>query len=182
MKKYIYLLFYCFVCSLPLFAQENGTPRKQAISQKDIFISFDCVKHLVFPVQVSDIAIGEQELVMASRVEEAPHIVRLSAQAEGFTEETNLTVVCIDGSVYTYHIRYLPEGGTDSYPNIYEDNGKWQHHDYQAEVSDRVLLSGGHRLRNARQRGVLHSGRLQQPVESINRQRCRGIFQPVCGG
>lgn len=98
---------------------------------------------------------------MASRVEEAPHIVRLSAQAEGFTEETNLTVVCIDGSVYTYHIRYLPEGGTDSYPNIYEDNGKWQHHDYQAEVSDlhpgRVLLSGGHRLRNARQRGVLHS-------------------------
>ena len=100
MKKYIYLLFYCFVCSLPLFAQENGTPRKQAISQKDIFISFDCVKHLVFPVQVSDIAIGEQELVMASRVEEAPHIVRLSAQAEGFTEETNLTVVCIDGSVY----------------------------------------------------------------------------------
>ncbi len=109
MKKYIYLLFYCFVCSLPLFAQENGTPRQQAISQKDIFISFDCVKHLVFPVQVSDIAIGEQELVMASRVEEAPHIVRLSAQAEGFTEETNLTVVCIDGSVYTYHIRYLPE-------------------------------------------------------------------------
>ena len=136
MKKYIYLLFYCFVCSLPLFAQENGTPRQQAISQKDIFISFDCVKHLVFPVQVSDIAIGEQELVMASRVEEAPHIVRLSAQAEGFTEETNLTVVCIDGSVYTYHIRYLPEGGTDSYPNIYEDNEKWQHHDYQAEVSD----------------------------------------------
>lgn len=60
---------------------------------------------------------------MASRVEEAPHIVRLSAQAEGFTEETNLTVVCIDGSVYTYHIRYLPEGGTDSHPNIYEDNG-----------------------------------------------------------
>ena len=115
---------------------ENLTYRKQAISQKDIFISFDCVKHLVFPVQVSDIAIGEQELVMASRVEEAPHIVRLSAQAEGFTEETNLTVVCIDGSVYTYHIRYLPEGGTDSYPNIYEDNGKWQHHDYQAEVSD----------------------------------------------
>ena len=171
MKKYIYLLFYCFVCSLPLFAQENGTPRKQAISQKDIFISFDCVKHLVFPVQVSDIAIGEQELVMASRVEEAPHIVRLSAQAEGFTEETNLTVVCIDGSVYTYHIRYLPEGGTDSYPNIYEDNGKWQHHDYQAEVSDLHLPSSSfrrHRLRNARQRGVLHSGRLQQPVESIN--------------
>ena len=135
MKKYIYLLFYCFVCSLPLFAQENGTPRKQAISQKDIFISFDCVKHLVFPVQVSDIAIGEQELVMASRVEEAPHIVRLSAQAEGFTEETNLTVVCIDGSVYTITSATFPKAAR-IVPNHYEDNGKWQHHDYQAEVSD----------------------------------------------
>ncbi|MCO7112887.1 conjugative transposon protein TraN [Bacteroides uniformis] len=164
---------------------ENGTPRQQAISQKDIFISFDCVKHLVFPVQVSDIAIGEQELVMASRVEEAPHIVALGASGR-IHRRDQLTVVCIDGSVYTYHIRYLPEGGTDSYPNIYEDNGKWQHHDYrgrsQRPPSGRVLLSEGHRLRNARQRGVLHSGRLQQPVESINRQRCRGIFQPVCGG
>lgn len=136
MKKYIRLLFCCLACSLSLSAQESVKPRQQAISQKEIHITFDCVKHLVFPAQVSDIAIGEQELVMASRVEEAPHIVRLSAQAEGFTEETNLTVVCIDGSVYTYHIRYLPESGTDSHPNIYEDNRKWQHHDYQAEVSD----------------------------------------------
>ena len=102
MKKYIRLLFCCLACSLSLSAQESVKPRQQAISQKEIHITFDCVKHLVFPAQVSDIAIGEQELVMASRVEEAPHIVRLSAQAEGFTEETNLTVVCIDGSVSTF--------------------------------------------------------------------------------
>lgn len=136
MKHYIPILLCCLVCSLPLSAQESGKPQQQAISRKDIFVSFDCVKHLVFPVQVSDIAIGEQDLVMAHRVEEAPHIVRLSAQAEAFSQETNLTVVCIDGSVYTYHIRYLPANIPDPLPNIYEDNGKWQHHDYQAEVSD----------------------------------------------
>lgn len=73
---------------------------------------------------------------MASRVEEAPQIVRLSARTEAFTQETNLTIVCIDGSVYTYHIRYLPEDTPDPQPNIYEDNGKWQHHDYQAKLSD----------------------------------------------
>ena len=136
MKRYIHLLLFCLVCSLPLSAQESGTPHQQAVTRKDIFVSFDCVKHLVFPVQVSDIAIGEQEFIMASRVEEAPHIVRLSARTEAFTQETNLTIVCIDGSVYTYHIRYLPEDTPDPQPNIYEDNGKWQHHDYQAKLSD----------------------------------------------
>ena len=136
MKRYIHLLLFCLVCSLPLSAQESGTPHQQAVTRKDIFVSFDCVKHLVFPVQVSDIAIGEQEFIMASRVEEAPHIVRLSARTEAFTQETNQTIVCIDGSVYTYHIRYLPEDTPDPQPNIYEDNGKWQHHDYQAKLSD----------------------------------------------
>lgn len=136
MKRYIHLLLFCLVCSLPLSAQESGTPHQQAVTRKDIFVSFDCVKHLVFPVQVSDIAIGEQEFIMASRVEEATHIVRLSARTEAFTQETNLTIVCIDGSVYTYHIRYLPEDTPDPQPNIYEDNGKWQHHDYQAKLSD----------------------------------------------
>ena len=97
MKQYIHLLLCCLVCSLPLSAQENGSPHQQAVTRKDIFVSFDCVKHLVFPVQVSDIAIGEQDFIMASRVEEAPQIVRLSARTEAFTQETNLTIVCIDG-------------------------------------------------------------------------------------
>ena len=57
MKQYIHLLLCCLVCSLPLSAQENGSPHQQAVTRKDIFVSFDCVKHLVFPVQVSAIAI-----------------------------------------------------------------------------------------------------------------------------
>ena len=101
--KIAYMLF-GLLCCLSASAQETEPPRKEAITQKDIRISFDYVKHLVFPVQVSDIAIGKENLILAERVEEAPHIVRLSAQAEDFEEETNLTVVCIDGSVYTYHV------------------------------------------------------------------------------
>lgn len=50
MKRYIHLLLFCLVCSLPLSAQESGTPHQQAVTRKDIFVSFDCVKHLVFPV------------------------------------------------------------------------------------------------------------------------------------
>lgn len=134
MKKELTLIF-LLLCSLLVSAQEKPL-QQQAIQPKDIYVSFDCVKHIVFPVQVNDIEIGQKDLVMASRVEEAPHVIRLSAQTEGFEEETNLTVVCIDGSVYTYHIRYLPAGETDRQPNIYEDRNQWEHHDYRAEVSD----------------------------------------------
>lgn len=119
-----------------MFSQEREQPKQQIINQKCIYVSFDYVKHLIFPVQVSDIAIGEKNLILAERLEEAPHIVRLSAQAESFEEETNLTIVCIDGNVHTYRIKYLPEGTLDPSPNIYEDKGKWKHNNYQAEVSD----------------------------------------------
>ena len=108
MKKELTLIL-LLLCSLLVTAQEKQ-PLQQAIQPKDIYVTFDCVKHIVFPVQVNDIEIGQKDLVMASRLEEAPHVIRLSAQTEGFEEETNLTVVCIDGSVYTYHIRYLPAG------------------------------------------------------------------------
>lgn len=100
MKKELTLIL-LLLCSLLVTAQEKQ-PLQQAIQPKDIYVTFDCVKHIVFPVQVNDIEIGQKDLVMASRLEEAPHVIRLSAQTEGFEEETNLTVVCIDGSVYTY--------------------------------------------------------------------------------
>ena len=134
----IALLCCLLVHNIFVFAQENREqkPTKQVITQMDIYVSFDYVKHLIFPVQVSDIAIGKKNLILAKRVEEAPHIVRLCAQTEEFNEETNLTIVCIDGSVYTYHVTYLPNNKIDPQPNIYEDKGKWQHNTYQAEVSN----------------------------------------------
>ena len=105
------------------FGLKAQSPEQESIKAKNIYVSFDFVKHLVFPVQVSDIEVGEKELISAERVEEAPHVVRLCAQSEDFEKETNVTVVCIDGSVYTYHVKYIANGLVDPSPNIYEDNG-----------------------------------------------------------
>lgn len=131
--KRIYIMFVLCIAVISVKAQ---TPTQENITAKNIYVSFDFVKHLVFPVQVSDIEVGEKELLMAERVEEAPHVVRLCAQTEDFDKETNVTVVCIDGSVYTYHVKYVANGLLDPMPNIYEDNGKWEHNDYKADVSD----------------------------------------------
>ena len=103
------------------FGLKAQSPEQESIKAKNIYVSFDFVKHLVFPVQVSDIEVGEKELISAERVEEAPHVVRLCAQSEDFEKETNVTVVCIDGSVYTYHVKYIANGLVDPSPNIYED-------------------------------------------------------------
>ena len=95
------------------FGLKAQSPEQESIKAKNIYVSFDFVKHLVFPVQVSDIEVGEKELISAERVEEAPHVVRLCAQSEDFEKETNVTVVCIDGSVYTYHVKYIANGLVD---------------------------------------------------------------------
>lgn len=95
------------------FGLKAQSPEQESIKAKNIYVSFDFVKHLVFPVQVSDIEVGEKELISAERVEEAPHVVRLCAQSEDFEKETNVTVVCIDGSVYTYHVKYIANGLID---------------------------------------------------------------------
>ena len=100
------------------FGLKAQSPEQESIKAKNIY--------LVFPVQVSDIEVGEKDLISAERVEEAPHVVRLCAQSEDFEKETNVTVVCIDGSVYTYHVKYIANGLVDPSPNIYEDNGKWE--------------------------------------------------------
>ena len=61
------------------FGLKAQSPEQESIKAKNIYVSFDFVKHLVFPVQVSDIEVGEEELISAERVEEAPHVVRLCA-------------------------------------------------------------------------------------------------------
>lgn len=73
MKKELTLIL-LLLCSLLVTAQEKQ-PLQQAIQPKDIYVTFDCVKHIVFPVQVNDIEIGQKDLVMASRLEEAPHVI-----------------------------------------------------------------------------------------------------------
>ena len=49
------------------FGLKAQSPEQESIKAKNIYVSFDFVKHLVFPVQVSDIEVGEKELISAER-------------------------------------------------------------------------------------------------------------------
>ena len=94
--------------SASVSAQEQKT-----IASETIYVTFDKTKHIVLPSQVSNIRFGREDFIVAERVESVPNIVRITAQEEKFSGNTNLAIICDDGSVYSYDVRYLPQGRED---------------------------------------------------------------------
>lgn len=124
---FIILLFFPF---FPAVSQEQ-----KELNTRDIYVTFDKIKHIVLPSQVSDISFGREDYIYAERIEEAPQIVRLTTQEESFQGTTNLIIVCTDGSVHTFQISYLPEGMEDHENIIYADAGKYQRSAYNVIVN-----------------------------------------------
>lgn len=117
MKALLYILFLI----MPLFVSAQV---KKNIDSPMIYVSFDKVKHIALPAPVSDISYGREDFIKAERVETVPNIVCITAQEEGFTGITNLVIVCIDGSVHSFRITYLPTGYKDDCDNIIYDYDK----------------------------------------------------------
>lgn len=97
------IILYIMAMFLPLLASAQ---EKREIDAQLIYVSFDKTTHIVLPSQVSDISFNREDYVMVERVENVPNIVRITAQEENFSETTNLVIVCVDGSVYSYKIGY----------------------------------------------------------------------------
>lgn len=111
MKTLLYPLFLI----IPFFVSAQ---EKKNIDSPMIYVSFDKVKHIVLPSTVSDISYGREDFIKVERVESVPNIVCITAQEEEFTGITNLVIVCVDGSVHSFQISYLPDGYKDECDNI----------------------------------------------------------------
>lgn len=114
MKKLIYIL----LLLLPNFVSSQETKK---LDSPMIYVSFDKIKHVILPAPVSDISYGREDFIKVERVESVPNIVRITAQEERFSGITNLVIVCIDGSVHSFRITYLPDGTPDECDNIIYD-------------------------------------------------------------
>lgn len=108
-------LLYILIMFLPLYVSAQ---EKIEIESQLVYLSFDKTVHIVFPSQVSDISYSREDYIKAERVENVPHIVRITAQEEEFPGTTNLIVVCTDGNVYSYTIAYLSTNEVDISGNI----------------------------------------------------------------
>lgn len=115
---------------LDLPAQEQKT-----IGSETIYVTFDKTKHIVLPSQVSNISFGREDFIIAERVESVPNIVRITAQEENFSGSTNLIIICDNGNVYSFDVRYLPPQMQDIKGNITYTDGSSHSRLYDVAVN-----------------------------------------------
>ncbi|WP_286845156.1 conjugative transposon protein TraN [Proteiniphilum sp. UBA5346] len=71
-------------------------------------VTFEKTVHLIFPAQIRYVDLGSNNLV-AGKAEDAENVLRVKAAVRNFMSETNLSVICNDGSFYTFNVKYAEE-------------------------------------------------------------------------
>jgi len=79
----------------------------QAAAQTTINIATDKTSSLVFPNPIVHVDRGAKAILVQG-VKDAPHILLVKAAAKNFSE-TNLSVITVDGSVYSFAVHYAAQ-------------------------------------------------------------------------
>ena len=86
-------------------ASTRGIPSDQVIVPYYLEVSAIKTVHIIFPSPVVYVDLGTSNIA-ADVPADAQNILRVKAVTEYFKDETNLSVVCEDGSFYNYNVRY----------------------------------------------------------------------------
>lgn len=70
-----------------------------------IEVGFVKTTHITFPSKVKYVDLGSNYLI-AGKADETENVIRVKAAYKGFKEETNFSVICEDGSFYTFLTTY----------------------------------------------------------------------------
>ena len=62
-------------------------------------VTFDKTVHLIFPSAIRYVDLGSQNII-AGKSEDAENVLRVKASVKDFETETNMSVICEDGSFY----------------------------------------------------------------------------------
>lgn len=71
-------------------------------------VTFDKTVHLIFPSAVRYVDLGSQNII-AGKAEDAENVLRVKAAVKDFETETNMSVICEDGSFYAFNVKYADE-------------------------------------------------------------------------
>ena len=64
--------------------------------------------HLIFPSAIRYVDLGSQNII-AGKAEDAENVLRVKAAVKDFETETNMSVICEDGSLYAFNVKYVDE-------------------------------------------------------------------------
>lgn len=119
MKKSILAVALLATTSVGLHAQMHSTgdlfqgltraiPNDRVILPYALEVSFEKTSHLIFPSPIRYVDLGSQNLI-AGKAEDAENVLRVKAAVKDFATETNMSVICEDGSYYAFNVKYASE-------------------------------------------------------------------------
>ena len=83
-------------------------PYRQRVTPHVVQVTFAKTVHIIFPSAVRYVDLGSNWII-AGKADGAENVIRVKATTEGFPGETNFSVICEDGSFYSFNARYAHE-------------------------------------------------------------------------
>ena len=75
----------------------KAIPAGRVVVPYGLDVTFDKTVHLIFPSQIRYVDLGSSSII-AGKAEDADNVLRVKAAVRDFETETNLSVICEDGS------------------------------------------------------------------------------------
>lgn len=125
MKKWILSIVVCATITLPSMAQQvegnnqllssgdlyqgmsRSIPNGRVVLPYGLEVTFEKTVHLIFPAAIRYVDLGSQNII-AGKADDAENVLRVKAAVREF-EETNMSVICEDGSFYAFNVKYADE-------------------------------------------------------------------------
>lgn len=125
MKKWILSIVVCATITLPAMAQQvegnnqllssgdlyqgmsRSIPNGRVVLPYGLEVTFEKTVHLIFPAAIRYVDLGSQNII-AGKADDAENVLRVKAAVREF-EETNMSVICEDGSFYAFSVKYADE-------------------------------------------------------------------------
>ena len=126
MKKWILSIVVCATITLPAMAQQvegnnqllssgdlyqgmsRSIPNGRIVLPYGLEVTFEKTVHLIFPAAIRYVDLGSQNII-AGKADDAENVLRVKAAVREFETETNMSVICEDGSFYAFSVKYADE-------------------------------------------------------------------------
>src|SRR3712207_9161138 len=86
----------------------RAIPNARVVLPYGLEVTFEKTVHLIFPAPIRYVDLGSQTII-AGKAEDAENVLRVKAAVRDFETETNMSVICEDGSFYAYNVKYRSE-------------------------------------------------------------------------
>ena len=86
----------------------RSIPNGRVVLPYGLEVTFEKTVHLIFPAAIRYVDLGSQNII-AGKADDAENVLRVKAAVREFETETNMSVICEDGSFYAYNVKYADE-------------------------------------------------------------------------